>query len=521
MGINRTNSVSASTSDSTSETESGTGSGAASGTATAAAEGWTAAWELLLPSAAAPPRGRGRALQSSLRDAVRSGRLAPGTQLPSSRELAADLGVSRGLVTDAYAQLTAEGYLTGRQGSGTWVTAAGAGSAAPAAAAPAVDDRGGPTDFRPGLPDLSLFPRTAWSASHRRVLARLPHRAFGYPDPRGLPALREALAELLARRRGVAADPDQVVVCSGVAQAHTLLGLVLHGRGERTMAVEDPGGPEQTALLAATGLRAVPVPVDDDGLSVTALTASGARSVIVTPCHQFPTGVAYSARRRAQLTAWARTVGGLVVEDDYDGDFRYDRAPVGALQGLAPGQVAYTGSVSKTLAPGLRLGWLVAPPDVAADAAERKRTMDLGNPVTEQAVLADFLTSGDYDRHLRRCQRLYRRRRDTLGAALAAHFPGAAVSGIAAGLHAIVTLPARYGPEARFLRAADAAGISLRPLSDYRSGPAPRPDPDVRLVVGYAHLAPEAITRAVELLARAEAAAPRAQPSSSGRSPLV
>jgi GntR family transcriptional regulator/MocR family aminotransferase len=470
-------------------------------------EEWTAAWELLLPSAAAPARGRGRALQSALRDAVRSGRLTSGTQLPSSRELAADLGVSRGVVTDAYAQLTAEGYLSGRQGSGTWVTGAGGAPVPAASAAPALDDRGGPTDFRPGLPDLSLFPRAAWSATHRRVIARLPHRAFGYPDPRGLPELREALAELLSRRRGVAADPDRVMVCSGVAQAHTLLGLVLHARGERATAVEDPGSPEQTGLLAAAGLTAVPVPVDEEGLSVTALAATGVRSAIVTACHQFPSGIAYSARRRARLTDWARTVDGLVIEDDYDGDFRYDRAPVGALQGLAPGHVAYTGSVSKTLAPGLRLGWLVAPPDIVAEAAERKRTMDLGNPVTEQAVLADFITAGHYDRHLRRCQRLYRRRRDTLTTALATHFPGATVTGIAAGLHAIVTLPPRYGPEPRLLAAATAAGITLRPLSDYHHSPAPTPEP--HLVMGYAHLTPESITRAIELLSQAERAAPR------------
>lgn len=505
MGVNRTNSSAA---GGTSATGGTSPSNAAGGTPhSALPEGWTAAWELLLPSAAAPPRGRGRALQSALRDAVRSGRLAPGTQLPSSRELATDLGVSRGLVTDAYAQLTAEGYLTGRQGSGTWVTGTGGAPVPAATAAPAVDDRGGPTDFRPGLPDLSLFPRAAWSATHRRVIARLPHRAFGYPDPRGLPELREALAELLARRRGVAADPDQVMVCSGVAQAHTLLGLVLRGRGERAAAVEDPGSPEQTGLLAATGLTAVPVPVDDEGLSVTALAAAGVRSAVVTPCHQFPTGVAYSARRRALLTDWARTVDGLVIEDDYDGDFRYDRAPVGALQGLSPGHVAYTGSVSKTLAPGLRLGWLVASPDIIADAAVRKRTMDLGNPVTEQAVLADFITGGHYDRHLRRCQRLYRRRRDTLTTALATHFPGATTSGIAAGLHAIVTLPPRYGPQPRLLAAATSAGITLRPLSDYQRTPAPAPAP--QLVMGYAHLTPESITRAIELLARAESTAPR------------
>lgn len=489
----------------------GAGSGAGSGSGGGRGDGWTTAWELLLPSAAAPARGRGRVLQTALRDAVRSGRLAPGTRLPPSRELAADLGVSRGLVTDAYAQLTAEGYLTGRQGSGTWVAEAAAAPAAQGATRFAEDDRGGPMDFRPGLPDLSLFPRTTWSATHRRVIARLPNRAFGYPDPRGLPALREALAELLARRRGVAADPDQVMVTSGVAQAHTLLGLVLHGRGERTTAIEDPGSPEHRGLLAATGLTAVPVPVDAEGLRVEALAATGVRSAVVTPCHQFPSGVAYSAGRRARLTEWARSVDGLVIEDDYDGDFRYDRAPVGALQGLAPGHVAYTGSASKSLAPGLRLGWLVAPPDIVAEAAVRKRTMDLGNPVTEQAVLADFITAGHYDRHLRRCQRLYRARRDALVAALAECFPGAEVSGIAAGLHAIVTLPRRYGPQGRFLAAARLAGVALRPLSDYRVAAAPGPGPgptepqpddapDVRLVVGYAHLSPEAITQAVRRL---------------------
>ncbi|WP_327293471.1 MocR-like pyridoxine biosynthesis transcription factor PdxR [Streptomyces sp. NBC_01198] len=448
-------------------------------------------------------RGRGRALQAGLREAVRDGRLGAGTQLPSSRELAADLGVSRGLVTDAYAQLTAEGYLTSRQGAGTWVADLRQGPEPPTPPAFAADDRGGPDDLRPGLPDLALFPRAAWSAAHRRVMATLPHRALGYPDPRGLPELRAALAALLGRRRGVAADPDQVMVTAGVAQAHTLVGLALHARGERRTAVEDPGSPEHTALLAATGLTAVPVPVDGEGLSVTALEATGVRSVVVTPCHQFPSGVACSAARRAALADWARDRGGVVVEDDYDGDFRYDRQPMGALQGLAPGHVVYTGSASKSLAPGLRLGWLVGPRDLVAEAAQIKRTMDLGHSVTEQAALADFLVSGAYDRQLRRCQRLYRARRDALVAALSRHAPGAEVSGIAAGLHAIVTLPERYGPEPRFLAAAARAGVAVRPLSDYRTAARPAGEGDdgrVRLVVGYAHLPPEAVARAVRLL---------------------
>jgi GntR family transcriptional regulator / MocR family aminotransferase len=485
----------------------GAGAAGTTGTASSGADRWPAAWEVLVPSfAGVPARGRGRALQGALREAVRSGRLAAGVRLPSSRELAADLGVSRGIVTDAYTQLTAEGYLTGRQGSGTWVAEKRAAPAATPASGFAEDDRGGPTDLRPGLPDLSLFPRTAWSAAHRRVVARLPHRAFGYPDPRGLPALREALAELLTRRRGVAADPDQVVVTSGVAQAHTLLGMVLYARGERETAIEDPGSPEHEGLLAATGLTAVPVPVGPEGMRVEALAATGVRSAVVTPCHQFPSGVGYSAGCRAALTDWARSVDGLVVEDDYDGDFRYDRAPVGALQGLAPGHVAYTGSVSKSLAPGLRLGWLVAPPGIVAEAAVRKRTMDLGNPVTEQAVLADFIASGHYDRQLRRCQRLYRLRRDALVAALARHLPGTEVTGIAAGLHAIVRVPARYGPEETLLARARTAGVRLRPLSDYRFTPAADPAGDqgaVPLVVGYAHLAPDTIRGTVRLLADA------------------
>lgn len=461
-------------------------------------ESISAAWELLLPVASAPARGRGRALQSALREAVRSGRLAPGTRLPSSRELAADLGVSRGLVTEAYEQLTAESYLRSGRGAGTWVS-----GAVRAAAGGARDltprARGVRVDFRPGTPDLSLFPRSAWAAAHRSVLGRLPHHALGYPDPRGLPELRNALAALLTRRRGVVADPERLLVCSGVAQATTLLGFVLHGRGVRTVGVEDPGSPEHTALFASAGVATAPVPLDDEGLALEPLVRSGVRAVVTTPAHQFPTGVAYSAARRSRLLEWAREVDGLVVEDDYDGDFRYDRAPVGALQGLDPEHVAYTGSVSKSLAPGLRLGWLVAPASMTDELVDRKRTMDLGNPALDQAVLADFVTGGGYDRQLRRCQRAYRERRDALTRALAEHFPGTEVSGIAAGLHIIARLPERWGPEEEFAARAADAGIAVRLLRDHGTQ---RPaDGCVRLVLGYAHLAPADIARGVRGLA--------------------
>ncbi|MEV0095488.1 PLP-dependent aminotransferase family protein [Streptomyces sp. NPDC050738] len=461
-------------------------------------------WELLLPAAAAPARSRGRQLQEALREAVRSGRLAAGTRLPASRELAADLGVSRGLVTEAYEQLTAEGYLRSGRGAGTWVgdsaraAVRGAARGTRDLAPHQVDAL---VSFRPGTPDLSLFPRTAWAAAHTAVLNTLEHHALGYPDPRGLPQLRIALAALLTRRRGVVADPERIVVCSGVAQAMTLLGFVLNAAGRHTVGVEDPGSPEHATLFSAAGLRTTLLPLDDEGLAIGPLAASGVRTVQTTPAHHFPSGIGYSAARRAELLEWARSVDGLIVEDDYDGDFRYDRAPVGALQGLDPERVAYTGSVSKSLAPGLRLGWLLAPGWLTDEIVARKRTLDLGHPVIDQATLAAFITGGGYDRRLRRCQRLYRERRDTLLAALAEHFPGTEVSGIAAGLHVIARLPERYGPESGFLRRAERSKVAVRPLSDYGSA---RPqDGCVRLVLGYAHLAPSEIVRGVRLLAQA------------------
>ncbi|MFJ9819022.1 PLP-dependent aminotransferase family protein [Streptomyces sp. NPDC101151] len=472
-------------------TSSGTNDGSLTG---------SAAWELLLPAASAPARARGRALQAALREAIRSGRLAPGTRLPSSRDLATDLGVSRGLVTEAYEQLTAEGYLRSGRGAGTWVSEA-VRAARPRARDLAPRSPGTRADFVPGTPDLSLFPRAAWSAAHRAELAELPHHDLGYPDPRGLPRLRTALAGLLARRRGVVADPERIVVVSGVAQASTLVGSVLHARGMRTIGVEDPGSPQHDGLYTAAGLGTVPLPLDEDGLALEPLRASGVRAVVTTPAHQYPTGIAYSAGRRAELLDWARSVDGLVLEDDYDGDFRYDRAPVGALQGLDPEHVAYMGSVSKSLAPGLRLGWLLVPAALANEVVERKRTMDLGHPSLDQALFARFLERGDYDRQLRRCQRAYRERRDALIAALAEHFPEARVSGIAAGLHAIAELPERYGPEDDFLKRVTDAGIAVRPLSactHARTGAG-----GVRLVLGYAHLPPSRIRAGVGLMAEA------------------
>ncbi|MFE1861174.1 MocR-like pyridoxine biosynthesis transcription factor PdxR [Streptomyces anandii] len=465
-----------------------------------------AAWELLLPAVSAPARARGRALQEALRQAVRSGRFAPGTRLPSSRDLAADLGVSRGLVTEAYEQLTAEGYLRSGRGAGTWVGGAvrAARTRARDLAPRSLDAR---ADFVPGTPDLSLFPRAAWGAAHRSVLADLAHHDLGYPDPRGLPRLRTALAGLLTRRRGVVADPERIVVVSGVAQASTLLGSVLHARGMRAVGVEDPGSPQHGDLYGSAGVGTVPLPLDAEGPAMGPLRRSGVRALVTTPAHQFPTGLACSARRRAELLDWARRVDGFLFEDDYDGDFRYDRAPVGALQGLDPERVVYAGSVSKSLAPGLRLGWLLVPEALAGEVVERKRTMDLGHPTVDQALFARFVERGDYDRQLRRCQRAYRERRDVLAAALAEHFPGTRLTGIAAGLHLIADLPARHGPEERFLARMTAAGVAVRTLTAYRhtrtGADAAGREGGVRLVLGYAHLPPARIRAGVRLMAEA------------------
>ncbi|CAO0833089.1 2-succinyl-6-hydroxy-2,4-cyclohexadiene-1-carboxylate synthase [Streptomyces microflavus] len=289
---------------------------------------------------------------------------------------------------------------------------------------------------------------------------------------------------------------------SGVAQATTLLGFVLREQGLASVGVEDPGSPEHASLFAATGLGATSLPLDAEGLALGPLRRSGVRAVVTTPAHQFPTGIAYPAERRRKLLDWAREADAVIMEDDYDGDFRYDRAPVGALQGLDPERVVYTGSVSKSLAPGLRLGWLIAPVSLTGRIVARKRTMDLGNPAIDQAVLADFISRGAYDRQLRRCQRAYRERRDAMVAALDEHFPGTEVSGIAAGLHIIARLPERYGPEGVFLGRAAGAGIALRPLSD--CGDAGPEDGSVALALGYAHLGVGDIARGVASLAAAQ-----------------
>jgi GntR family transcriptional regulator/MocR family aminotransferase len=385
------------------------------------------------------PTGPGlrKGLTDALREAVRTGRLAPGTRLPASRALAADLGIARNTVADAYADLVAEGWLTARQGSGTSVAIR---PVSTPAAGPAPGDRPASRpvyDLVPGTPDLSAFPRTAWLKAARRALAVAPHDALGYGDPRGRVELRTALAGYLARARGVRTHPDGIVICSGIAHGLRMLGQVLRDRGLTSLAVESYGLDVHWRLLERAGLRTLPLGLDELGTRVEELRAdesADVRAVLLTAAHQFPIGGALHPERRAAVVDWARRGDRLILEDDYDGEFRYDRRPVGALQGLDPDRVIYLGTTSKSLAPGLRLGWLVVPPSIAAEVVAAKDGVDWSCGVLDQLTLAEFITSGAYDRHVRSARLHYRRRRDALVAELARRAPSVRPTGIAAGL---------------------------------------------------------------------------------------
>jgi GntR family transcriptional regulator/MocR family aminotransferase len=441
-------------------------------------------------------------IERQLRQAIRDGRLATGARLPATRVLADELDVSRGVVVEAYAQLTAEGYLLTRRGAGTVV----AGATQPARTPqPPPHPRSVPEDFHPGTPDLASFPRAAWLRSLRVVLRETPDQALGYADPAGTPELRRALARYLGRARGVALDADRLLVTSGLTQGVALVCRALRRRGARRIAVEDPGFMVHRAVAAHCGLEVVPVPVDRDGLRTDALADVDADVVLVTPAHQSPLGGVLAPQRRAALLAWAEARDAYVIEDDYDAEHRYDREPVGALQGLAPERVLYAGCASKVLAPALRLGWLVAPQALARSVATEKTLDDLGTSVLDQLALADFLERGELDRHLRRMRPRYRARRDALIAALARELPRWRIGdGIAAGLHVVALLPGEVD-EAAFLTAAAERGMRLHGLSWFRADPSAPAPPG--LVLGFGNAGEPALARAVEQLAQVSAAA--------------
>ncbi|MBP2340846.1 GntR family transcriptional regulator/MocR family aminotransferase [Saccharothrix coeruleofusca] len=451
------------------------------------AANWTTFRELLLPASA----GRRRGVEAELRRAIRDGRLAPGTRLPSSRDLAAQLGVARGTVTAAYEQLAGEGYLVAKRGSGTTVAATfpRAGAIAEAETAPRWR-----YDLRPGVPALSGFPREEWLRAQRNALTALTAEELGYPDPAGFPGLRAELADYLGRVRAVAARPSEVVVTNGAAQAISLLGRVFRDLGHVSAAVEEPGhfGTEET--LAAQGLRVERIPVDEKGLRVDALSTTDCRVVFVTAAHQFPLGVVLHPERRRALVEWARERDGFVVEDDYDAEHRYDRPALGAMQALDPSQVVYQGSASKVLAPALRLGWLVLPPALAGPVVRGKTLTDLGTGTLHQAALAELLRTGGYDRHLRRTRQLYRVRRDALLDELARLLPSWEPIGVAAGLHVVLRLP--EGTDDAALRDRLARrGVHVFALSGYSRAPI-----FPGLVLGYAATSPDRLRAAVREL---------------------
>jgi len=483
---------------------------------------------LQLDRAAAPAGALTDWLAQQLRQAIADGRLHAGGKLPASRVLAGELRVSRGVVTEAYQRLAEDGQVTAHGRGGTRVAAVpplpARAAAEPArgrrpAAAPPGPFRSAPDagvfdslraapcriDLTPGVPDMAMFPRAAWLRAERAVMGTLSAASFSYGDPRGTLPLREAVASWLARNRGIAADPEQMIIVAGVAQALSLLARVLKRSGLTAVAVEDPGSLGTRQQLQDWDLDTPPVTVDSSGLRVDELRASGAPAVMLTPAHQFPTGVVLDGARRRELRQWAQD-GGLIIEDDYDAEHRYDRPPVPALRAAMPDRVCYAGSVSKLLAPALRIGWLLAPPGYHEDLVAAKRRADLGNAVLPQLVLADLMASGELERHLRLQRKRHVRRRDSMIAAIRAHLPRARIHGAAAGLHLTVTFddvpPDTGAADTAIAAAALDRGVKVQPLSWHSQRPQ-RPG----LVLGYAASTPAQITDGIAVVGQALRAA--------------
>ncbi len=464
------------------------------------------------------PTGVGRGartdwLTARIRGAVADGTLITGSRLPSTRTLAADLGFSRGTVAEAYRRLTEEGLITGTPGSGTVIASAPPALRVTTAPARGLDVRSEPEgasaperaaaaesatviDLGTGLPDLTAFPRAAWLRAEKDVLATATPSQLGYAPAEGTAELRGELSHWLARSRGVRADPERIIVTAGVTGALSLLAQTLRNDGHDTVAVEDPGAEGNRRILDYWLPRTTSIAVDSDGMDVRSVGASDARAALVTPAHQYPTGVVLSPLRRRELVAWAADRDHLIIEDDYDAEYRYDRRPVRALQPLAPDAVAYTASLSKTLAPALRLGWLVPPAHLHDRLVTLRWATDLGSPALPQLALAHLLRSGALERHLRTMRTRHRERRDSAVAAIATQLPDVRVSGIAAGLHLVILLPDRLDDE-QIATDAREAGVIVQPLSRYRTAPgAPG------LIINYAAHQPARLNAAISILAR-------------------
>jgi GntR family transcriptional regulator / MocR family aminotransferase len=456
-------------------------------------------------------------IQDQMRAAIRDGRLAAGERLPSTRRLAGRLGVSRGTVVEVYEQLLAEGYVESTVGSGTRVAAVAGGERGRARV------RGGPSrpeprpdvDFEYGIPDLSSVPLADWAWAISEATRSLPTAELGDEAPAGSRHLRAVVTAYHRRVRAGCAVAEDAIVVGGFRQGLTFALSTLAKHGIVRLALEDPGPREHDVIVRRAGLQPVPVPVDGDGLDIRRLRDSGARAVLLTPAHQCPTGVALGPARRRELVAWAADVDAVVLEDDYDAEFRYDRQPVGSLQGLDPNRVIALGSVSKTLAPAIRLGWVFAPRRFVDGIIEEKRLSSRGAPGLDQEALAHLLESGRFDRHLRRVREIYRTRRDVLVAAIEAEFGAAArLHGLAAGCHALLRLPDGVSEQA-VVQAARSMSTGVRGLSDYRFGAGSTPTPphpwSPALVLGFGNVTANQIRRGIRVLAEAVR---RSRPSS-------
>jgi GntR family transcriptional regulator / MocR family aminotransferase len=428
-------------------------------------------------------------IAGQLRRALAEGRLAAGERLPASRALAAELGVSRTVINGAYAQLFAEGWIEGRHGSGTYVadgapgdraagappaTAAQPGPAVPTACHPA--GRYGPAapaviDLRPGIPWVAGLDRAAWRRAWRTAGLQPP----AAPDPRGLPGLRAALTGYLRRSRGVQCGPEEILVTRGIAGGLGLIAATVLRPGDRA-GVEEPGYPVARDVLAASGAQVVPCPVDADGLLVSELPAD-LKLIYATPSHQYPVGGRLPVPRRRALIAWARTHGALIAEDDYDGEFRFDVAPLPALYGLDPEVVIYLGSATKTCTPALRVGWLAARPDLVTRLAETSDRLDASAAGPAQHAALTLIAGGDLERHIRRMRHEYTRRRSVLAAAFADGQAGRLL-GDQAGIHLV--LRTRQDAD-EIAAAAGRHGVAVGTLTRFYSGPVTGGG----LVIGY------------------------------------
>jgi GntR family transcriptional regulator / MocR family aminotransferase len=453
------------------------------------------AWDVLLDLS-----GSGslhRRLTRALRSAITSGRLADGVALPPSRTLATTLGCSRWSVTEAYTQLVAEGYLEARVGSATRVRRSGRPADQSDRPVPP-PERPARWDLAPGLPDLRAFPRRRWADAVRRAATDAANLDLGFPDPRGHLTARTVLADYLRRVRGAEPTGGELFVTTSATSGVGMACQALVADGITAIGVEDPGWTRLHATIEAAGMTIVPLGVDADGVRVDELDRRpDVRAVIVTPAHQFPRGVPLAPDRRAALLDWARRVSGVVIEDDYDAEFRYDGRSIGALQGMDPGHVFLVGSVSKTLSPAVGIGWMLAP---------GRWSNALGNlvprstpPTLDQLAFTDLITGGGYDRHLRSRRRAFRHRRARLIDALGEHLPACRVSGMAAGLHLPLALPDEFDPAA-IVAAARRRGVHVVDAASYRIGD--NPDPPA-LVLGFGNLPDTAINDATKALASA------------------